>query len=44
MQPMSVFFDIAKPADFWWKNADVSRTQAVRHLIHIYFGSSLGKV
>ena len=27
-----------------WKNADISRTQAVCHAIHIFFGSSLGKV
>ena len=26
------------------KNADVSRTQGVSHVIHIVFGSSLGKV
>ena len=26
------------------KNADVSRTQGVCHVIHIFFGSSLGKV
>ena len=32
-----VFLDIAKFADF-------SRTQGVRHVIHIVFGSSLGKV
>ena len=34
---------IAKFADFRWKNADVSRTQRVCHVIHIFFGSSLGK-
>ena len=34
----------AKFADFWWKNADVSRTQGVCHVIDIIFGSSLGKV
>ena len=44
MQSLSVFLDIAKFADFWCKNADVSRTQEVRHAIHIFFGSSLGKV
>ena len=38
------FPDILKIADFRWKNADVSRTQGVCHVIHIFFGSSLGKV
>ena len=37
MESMSVFFDIAKYGDFWWKNADASRTQQVCHVIHIYF-------
>ena len=37
MQSLSVFLDIAKFADFWWKNADVSRTQGVHHVIHIFF-------
>ena len=32
----------AKSADFWWKNADVSRTHSMCHMIHIFFGSSLG--
>ena len=40
---MPVFLDIAKLADFQ-ENADVSRTQGVSHVIHIGFGSSLGKV
>ena len=44
MQSISVFLDIVKFADFWWENADVSRTQGVRHVIHIAFASSLGKV
>ena len=39
---ISVFLDIAKFADFRKKNADVSRTQAVCHVIHIVFGTSLG--
>ena len=43
MQSISVFSDIAKFADFQRKNADVSRTQGVCHLIHIFFGSSLGE-
>ena len=44
MQSISVFFDVVKFADFLWKNADVSRTQEVCHVIHIFFESSLGKV
>ena len=44
MQSISVFLDIAKFADFLRKNADVSRTQEVRHVIHIFFRSSLGKL
>ena len=32
----SVFLDIAKFADFRWKNADVSRTQGVCQVIHIF--------
>ena len=44
MQSISVFFDITKFEDFQWKIADVKRTQGVCHVIHIFFGSSLGKV
>ena len=44
MQSTSVFLDIAKFAEFRWKNADVMGTQGVRHVIHMFFGSSLGKV
>ena len=44
MQSMSVLLDIVKFADFWRKNADVSRTQEVCHVIHIFSGSFLGKV
>ena len=43
MQSVSVFLDIAKIADFQLKNADVSRTHRMCHVIHI-FRSSLGKV
>ena len=43
MQSISVFHDIAKFADIWWKNTVVSRTQGVCHVIDILFGS-LGKV
>ena len=41
---ISVFFDITKVSDFGCKNADVSTTQEVCHMIYIFFGSSLGKV
>ena len=44
MQSKSVSLYIAKFADFWWKNANVSRTQGVCHVNHIFYGSSLGKV
>ena len=44
MESKSVFLDKAKFADFRLKKADVSRTQKVCHVIHIFFGSSLGKV
>ena len=41
---MPVFSDMLKIGDFRWKNADVSRTQGVFHVIYVFFGSSLGKV
>ena len=44
MKSISVFLDIAKYADFWWKNADFGRAQGVRHVTHIFFGSFLGMV
>ena len=44
MQSICVFLDTAKFADFKWKNANISRTQRVCYMIHIYFGSLLGKV
>ena len=44
MQSVFVFLGITKSADFRSKNADVSRSQRVCHVIHIFFGSSLGKV
>ena len=44
MQSISVFLEMARFADFWIKNADVSRIQEVCHVIHIFFGSSLCKV
>ena len=37
MQSIFVFLDITKFADFWWKNADVSRTQGVCQVIYIIF-------
>ena len=39
-----VFFDIAKFVDFLWKNAEVSRTQVVCHVILMLLGSSVGKI
>ena len=45
MQSIFVLLDVTKFADIWRKNAVASRTQGVRHVIHIFFsGSSLGKV
>ena len=44
MQSISVFLDIEKFVDFWWKNVDVSRFQGACHVIHVFFGSSLGKI
>ena len=44
MQSISVFFDITRIGDFRWKNANVSKTQRVRYVIFIFFGSSLDKV
>ena len=44
MQSINLFLDITKVADFWWKNADFSKTQRVCHVIYMFFRSSLGKV
>ena len=44
MKSLSVFLDITKIADSWSKIADISRTQGLRHVIYIFFRSSLGKV
>ena len=44
MQSIPVFPNITKIANFWLKNADVSRTQGVCHVIYVFFESSLGKV
>ena len=43
MESKSGFLDKTKFADFGRKNADVSRNQRVCPVIHIFFGSSLGK-
>ena len=43
-QSLSVFFDIAKFADLRSQKADVNKNQKVCHVIHMFFGSSLGKV
>ena len=44
MGSISVFLDIAKFANYRYKNADANRTQGVCHVIHIVFRASLGKV
>ena len=44
MQSVHVFLDKAKFTDFRRKIVDASRNQGVSHVIHIFFGSSLGKV
>ena len=44
MQSISIFLYTAKFADFRWKNSGVSRTHGVCHVIHMFYGSSLGKV
>ena len=44
MQSISVSLDTTKYADFRRKNAAVSRSQEVYHLLYIFFVSYLGKV
>ena len=44
MQSISVFLDIVKFSDFWWKNTDVSRTQGLCHVIHMFLGFLGGKI
>ena len=44
MQFIFVFLDIKNFVDFQWRNADISRTPGVCHVIQILFGSSLDKV
>ena len=35
----TVFLDIAKFANFWWKKGDARRTQGVCYVNHVLFGS-----
>ena len=44
MQSVSTFRNKATFSDFCGKNANVSRTQGLFHVINIFFGSSVGKV
>ena len=44
MVSVSVFSDIEKFAAFQWKNANVSRTQGVCHVILVFLGSPLDKM
>ena len=44
MQSIHLFLDIARFDDLRWKIADVSRSQGLCHMIHIFFKSFLGKV
>ena len=44
MQSLSVFLNIRKVVSFQLKNADVSRTQGVCHVIYTFFRSSLDKL
>ena len=40
MKSITVFLDIAKFSDIWWKNADFRRTLDVCYVTHIFFGYS----
>ena len=44
MQSISVFLEVTKVVAFLGKNADVSRTQEVYHVVYMFFGSSLCKL
>ena len=44
MESIFVFLDVTKVADFRFKNAAVTRTQEVWHVIYNFYGFSLGKV
>ena len=37
MQPIAVFPDISKIVDFWWKNADASRTLQLWEVTYLFF-------
>ena len=37
MQSVSAFLDMKEVANFWWKNADVSKTQGVCRVIYTFF-------
>ena len=41
MQSISIFLDVTKVADLWWKNTDISRTQGVCNVFYILPESSL---
>ena len=43
MQSIPVFHFVTKMANFWLKNADVSRTQVVCHMMFVFFGLYSGK-
>ena len=43
MQSISVFLDITRVSNFRRRNVDVSSTQGVCRVIHIFFGSSFDK-
>ena len=42
MQSISAFVDIKKVNDFRFKNANVSGTQEVSHVVYMFLRSSLG--
>ena len=44
MESIYVLLYITKVADSSENNGDIDRTQAVCHVIYVFFGSSLGKV
>ena len=44
MQSISVFLDIAGFGDFRWADAGVGGDQRACRVIHMFFGSSLGRV
>ena len=43
MQSIYVLLYITKVADYGENNSDIGRTQAVCHVIYVFFGSSLSK-